>query len=120
MAKKILLTICIIALNIWAFAGVISYGDFIDIIYYPTIILLLSYIFYRYYPKFFILFNFLVVIKYFDSLNKVEGYPYPNGSFADFLIGLTYFIVHILFIGMLIRDKALTNNFTAASQSVLD
>ena len=78
MANKILITICVAALNIWAFAGVVCYGDFIDIVYYPIVILLLACLFYRYcskYPVLFIFFNFLIVIKYFDSLNKVEGYP---------------------------------------------
>ena len=103
MTKKILLAICI-ALNIWAFIGVISYGDFIDIIYYPIVILLLAYIFYRYYPKFFILFiffNLLVVIKYFDSLNKVEGYP--DKSMEDLYTFLAYFFIHIFFVLVLIK-----------------
>ncbi|MCL1911839.1 MAG: hypothetical protein FWG13_06510 [Leptospirales bacterium] len=113
MANKILIAACIIALNICAFTGVVSHGDFIDWTYYPIVILLLFYIFYRYYSKFpiwFIFFNLLIITKYFDSLNKVKGFPYPDGIFTDFLIGSLYFIIHIFFIAILIRDRPIAGN----------
>jgi len=103
----IIITICMIALNIWAFTGVISHGDFIDWFYYPILILLLCYIFYRYYPNFpelFVLFNLLIIIKYFDSLDKVEGFPYPDGAFIDFSIGLAYVLINIFFIILLSKS----------------
>ena len=110
MTKKILLIISIIALNILAFIGVIYHGDFIDWIYYPIVILLLCYLFYKYYyefPALFIFFNLLVIIKYFDSLNKVEGYPYPDGALTDFYIGLAYVLINIIFIVILNKVRRL-------------
>jgi len=115
---KILFTICIIALNIWAFIGVTSYGDFIDIIYYPIVILSLTYIFYRYYPKFpslFIFFNLLVVAKYFDSLNKVEGFP--DKAMEDLYTILAYFLIHVCFV--IVLNKVIKGRTPAEKKLII-